>query len=98
MFILPIGRVIDFSPGTLKVSLIDLLEVGIEKSLWSINSTPKNLQIFIKNFLKRLFFLDLNPSIFFGKVSDIKIKDKLKKLTNDALKKGIFGARTYYVN
>ena len=29
---------------------------------------------------------------------DIKIKDKLKKLTNDALKKGIFGAPTYYVN
>ena len=47
MFILPIGRVIDFSPGTLKVSLIDLLEVGIEKLLWSINSTPKNLQILI---------------------------------------------------
>ena len=42
--------------------------------------------------------LDLNPSIFFRKVSDIKIKDKLKKLTNDALKKGIFGAPTYYVN
>ena len=42
--------------------------------------------------------LDLNPNIFFSKVSDIKIKDKLKKLTNDALKKGIFGAPTYYVN
>tara|TARA_B100000519_G_C13826053_1_gene242717 strand:- start:236 stop:478 length:243 start_codon:yes stop_codon:yes gene_type:complete len=65
MFILPIGRVIDFSPGTLKVSLIDLLEVGIEKLLWSINSNPKNLQIFIKNFLKGLFFLDLISLIIF---------------------------------
>tara|TARA_B100000524_G_scaffold68764_1_gene31705 strand:- start:576 stop:818 length:243 start_codon:yes stop_codon:yes gene_type:complete len=65
MFILPIGRVIDFSPGTLKVSLIDLLEVGIEKLLWSINSNPKNLQIFIKNFLKGLFFLDLTSLIIF---------------------------------
>jgi len=35
--------------------------------------------------------LDLNPSIFFGKVSDIKIKDKLKKFTNDALKKFLKG-------
>ena len=48
--------------------------------------------------IKVLKNLDLNPNIFFGKVSDIKIKDKLKKLTNDALKKGIFGAPTYYVN
>ena len=51
--------------------------------------------IIINKVLKNL---DLNPDIFFGKVSDIKIKDKLKKLTNDALKKGIFGAPTYYVN
>tara|TARA_B000000437_G_scaffold113873_1_gene82694 strand:+ start:43 stop:285 length:243 start_codon:yes stop_codon:yes gene_type:complete len=65
MFILPIGRVIDFSPGTLKVSFIDLLEVGIEKLLWSINSNPKNLQIFIKKFLKGLFFLDLTSLIIF---------------------------------
>ena len=65
MFILHIGRVIDFSPGTLKVSLIDLLEVGIEKLLWSINYNPKNLQIFIKNFLKGLFFLDLTSLIIF---------------------------------
>ena len=40
-------------------------DVGIEKLLWSINSTPKNLQILIKNFLKGLFFLDLISLIIF---------------------------------
>ena len=54
-----------------------------------------NDNIIINKVLKNL---DLNPGIFFEKVSDIKIKDKLKKITNDALKKGIFGAPTYYVN
>ena len=51
--------------------------------------------IIINKVLKNL---DLNPNIFFENVSNIKIKDKLKKLTNDALKKGIFGAPTYYIN
>ena len=64
----------------------DGFETGVNEGSVEINKNDK-----LKN-------LDLNPSIFFGKVSDIKIKDKLKKLTNDALKKGIFGAPTYYVN
>ena len=63
-------------------------------SIWR-DGLNMNDNIIINKVLKNL---DLNPSIFFGKVSDIKIKDKLKKLTNDALKKGIFGAPTYYVN
>ena len=54
-----------------------------------------NDNIIINKVLKNL---DLNPNIFFENVSNIKIKDKLKKLTNDALKKGIFGAPTYYIN
>ena len=54
-----------------------------------------NDNIIINKVLKNL---DLNPNIFFEKVSDTKIKDKLKKLTNDALKKGIFGAPTFFVN
>ena len=42
--------------------------------------------------------MDLNPEIFMTKATDQKIKDKLKKLTSDALKKGIFGAPTFLVN
>ena len=72
-------------------------KIYVEKifdSIWR-DGLNMNDNIIINKVLKNL---DLNPSIFFGKVSDIKIKDKLKKLTNDALKKGIFGAPTYYVN
>ncbi len=42
--------------------------------------------------------IDLNPDNFFTKLSDEKIKSKLRKLTNDALKAGIFGAPTFVVN
>ena len=72
-------------------------KIYIEKifdSIWR-DGLNMNDNIIINKVLKNL---DLNPNIFFGKVSDIKIKDKLKKFTNDALKKGIFGAPTYYVN
>ena len=72
-------------------------KIYVEKifdSIWR-DGLNMNDNIIINKVLKNL---DLNPSIFFEKVSDIKIKDKLKKLTNDALKKGIFGAPTYYVN
>ena len=39
-----------------------------------------------------------NPKTFFLRAKDNKIKEKLKKLTNDALKKGIFGAPTFFIN
>jgi len=42
--------------------------------------------------------MDINPKTFLLRATDIKIKDKLKKLTDDALRKGIFGAPTFLVN
>ena len=42
--------------------------------------------------------IDLNPKIFVSKITDQKIKDKLKKITDNALKKGIFGAPTFVIN
>ena len=42
--------------------------------------------------------LEINPEIFLSKTSDQKIKDRLRKLTDDALKKDIFGAPTFVVN
>ena len=36
--------------------------------------------------------------IFTKKIEKKEIKEKLKKLTNDAFKKNIFGAPTYVVN
>ena len=40
----------------------------------------------------------INKKKFFEDIQNIRTKDKLKKLTNDAFKKDIFGAPTFVVN
>ncbi len=90
-------KTVNFMRGAIIAKDDNFEKIYIEKifdSIWR-DGLNMNDNIIINKVFKNL---DLNPSIFFGKVSDIKIKDKLKKLTNDALKKGIFGAPTYYVN
>ena len=90
-------KTVNFMRGAIIAKNDNSEKIYIEKifdSIWR-DGLNMNDNIIINKVLKNL---DLNPNIFFGKVSDIKIKDKLKKLTNDALKKGIFGAPTYYVN
>ena len=90
-------KTVNFMRGAIIAKDDNYEKIYVEKifdSIWR-DGLNMNDNIIINKVLKNL---DLNPNIFFGKVSDIKIKDKLKKLTNDALKKGIFGAPTYYVN
>ena len=90
-------KTVNFMRGAIIAKDDNYEKIYVEKifdSIWR-DGLNMNDNIIINKVLKNL---DLNPSIFFGKVADIKIKDKLKKLTNDALKKGIFGAPTYYVN
>ncbi len=90
-------KTVNFMRGAIIAKDDNYEKIYVEKifdSIWR-DGLNMNDNIIINKVIKNL---DLNPSIFFGKVSDIKIKDKLKKLTNDALKKGIFGAPTYYVN
>ena len=47
---------------------------------------------------KILELSELDKKEFFLKIQDEKIKDDLKKLTNDAFQKDIFGAPTFVVN
>jgi 2-hydroxychromene-2-carboxylate isomerase len=54
-----------------------------------------NDSLIIEKLLKNL---DLNPKTFLVEASDIKIKEELKIRTNDAYKKGIFGAPSFLVN
>jgi 2-hydroxychromene-2-carboxylate isomerase len=51
-----------------------------------------------KEFLKLLESLKIDSKIFFDKITQQSIKDTLKKLTNDAFKKEVFGAPTFIVN
>ena len=47
---------------------------------------------------KLLTNLDINPKTFLIEALDPKIKDELKKRTDDASEKGIFGAPSFVVN
>ena len=51
-----------------------------------------------KNLNEILDKCKINRNIFFEKIKDQKIKDELKKLTNQAFQKDIFGAPTFIVN
>ena len=42
--------------------------------------------------------MEINPKTFFLRSSNQNIKDLLKKKTQEAFQKGIFGAPTFYVN
>ncbi len=72
-------------------------KIYVEKifnAIWK-DGLNMNDPIVIEKVLKNM---DLNPRIFLSKAADIKIKDRLRKLTNEALKKGIFGAPTFMIN
>ena len=49
----------------------------------------------VKNILKNC---EIDENIFFMKIQDQKIKDDLRKLTDNAFEKNIFGAPTFIVN
>ena len=51
-----------------------------------------------KEFSKLLESLKINSKIFFEKITQQSIKDTLKKFTNDAFKKEVFGAPTFIVD
>jgi len=54
-----------------------------------------NDNIIVEKLLKNL---DINPKTFLMESTDPKIKDELKKRTEDAHKKGVFGAPSFIVN
>jgi len=51
-----------------------------------------------KEFSKLLDSLKIDTKIFFEKITQQSIKDTLKKFTNDAFEKEVFGAPTFIIN
>ena len=51
-----------------------------------------------KNVSKILDLMKMDKDKFFKDIQNIQIKDKLKRLTNEAFEKDIFGAPTFVVN
>ena len=66
----------------------------IFEALW-VSGLNLNDQVIIDKVLKNL---NINPKTFALRLSNQNIKDELKKRTQDAFEKGIFGAPTFYVN
>ena len=61
---------------------------------WRDNIDLENIDE-IKNLLKKI---DIDTNNFFNDLEDIKIKEKLKEITNSAFEKEVFGAPTFIVN
>ena len=66
----------------------------IFEALW-ISGLNLNDQTIIDKVLKNL---DINPTTFALRLSNQNVKDELRKRTQNAFEKGIFGAPTFYVN
>ena len=64
------------------------------KAYWNDNLDLSNAE----EFSKLLKNLEINQEQFIDGIKNQTIKDELKKLTNDALKKEVFGTPTFIVN
>ena len=67
---------------------------SIFNTIWQ-DGLNMNDQVIIEKVLKNL---NVNPKTFILRSSSAIIKDSLRKKTNDAYEKGIFGAPTFVVN
>ena len=90
-------KTVNFMRGVIIAEEDNFEKLYIEKifnAIWKdgLNMNDQNI---IEKVIKNM---DVNPKTFLLRATDIKIKDKLKKLTDDALKKGIFGAPTFLIN
>jgi len=61
---------------------------------WSDNTNLEDIEE-IKNLLRKI---DIDINKFFDDLENIEIKEKLKKITNSAFEKEVFGAPTFIVN
>ena len=90
-------KTVNFMRGVLIAEESNFDKIYKEKifnAIWK-DGLNMNDPIIINKVLKNI---DLNPENFLAKATNQKIKDKLKKLTDNALKRDIFGAPTFVVN
>ena len=90
-------KTVNFMRGVIVAEKDNYEKIYIEKifnAIWKDGLNMNDPTVINKVFKN----LEINPEIFLSKTSDQKIKDRLRKLTDDALKKDIFGAPTFVVN
>jgi 2-hydroxychromene-2-carboxylate isomerase len=90
-------KTVDLMRGVLIAEEDGIANEYIEKifeALW-VNGLNLNDHEIIDKVLKNM---DVNPKTFALRLSNQNIKEELKKRTQEASDKGIFGAPTFYVN
>ena len=90
-------KTVNFMRGVIIAEKDSSEKIYIEKifnSIWR-DGLNMNDEIIINKVHKNI---DLNTETFLLKTTDQKIKDKLRRLTDDALKRGVFGVPTFIVN
>ena len=61
--------------------------------------TSSTLSLLDRSILEKLLIsIDINPNKFLLKSSDPEIKEELKRKTDDAYEKGVFGAPSFIIN
>jgi len=90
-------KTLDLMRGVLIAEEDNLLSYYVGKIFYAIwvDGLNMNDQLIIDKVLKNL---DINPKTFFLRAANQNIKNLLKKRTDEAFRKGIFGAPTFYVN
>ena len=90
-------KTLDLMRGVLIAEEDNLHSYYIDKifhAIW-VDGLNMNDQLIIDKVLKNL---NINPKTFFLRAANQNIKNLLKKITDEAFEKGIFGAPTFYVN
>ena len=90
-------KILDLMRGVLVAEEDNIQSYYIDKifdSIW-VDGLNMNDPIIISKILKNI---DINPKTFFLRAQTQNNKNFLKKKTDDAFNKGIFGAPTVYVN
>tara|TARA_B110000211_G_scaffold224793_1_gene276226 strand:- start:1395 stop:2018 length:624 start_codon:yes stop_codon:yes gene_type:complete len=90
-------KTIDLMRGVLIAEEDGIANEYIDKifeALW-VSGLNLNDQTIVDRVLKNL---NINPKTFALRLSNQNVKNELKKRTQDAFDKGIFGAPTFYVN
>ncbi len=90
-------RTLGLMRGVLIAEEDNIQNYYIEKiydAIW-VDGLNLNDQNIVDKVLKNM---EINPKTFFLRSSNQNIKDLLKKKTQEAFQKGIFGAPTFYVN
>tara|TARA_B100000945_G_scaffold321343_1_gene335328 strand:- start:1896 stop:2483 length:588 start_codon:yes stop_codon:yes gene_type:complete len=90
-------KTVNFMRGVIIAEKDNIEKIYIEKifdAIWKDGLNMNDPEV-INKVLKNI---DLNPELFLSKAKDQKNKDMLRKLTDQALKKEIFGVPTYVIN